>query len=56
LPDLFEHVAKVEETNGFVRGRRENAIFVPNVYRDGQVSKIRQFVESNDYIGRYSFL
>jgi hypothetical protein len=51
--DLFEHVMKVDDTNGFVRGRRENAIFIPNAYRDDQISKIRQFVESNDYIGGF---
>ncbi|KAG2183994.1 hypothetical protein INT44_009005 [Umbelopsis vinacea] len=48
--DLFEHILKGEETNGFVRGRRENAVFVPNVYRDGQALMIREFVESNDCI------
>jgi hypothetical protein len=50
--DLFEHISKGEETDGFVRGRRENALFVPNAYRDGQASMIREFVESNDCIGK----
>lgn len=55
VADLFEHILKGEVTNGFVRGRRENAIFVPNIYRDGQASMIREFVESNDCIGKFFF-
>lgn len=50
--DLFEHIIKAEEVGGFTRGRRENALFVPNVYRADQESKLCQFVASNDYIGK----
>lgn len=56
VADLFEHILKGEVTNGIVRGRRENALFVPNVYRDGQASMIREFVESNDCIGKCSWI
>ncbi|KAG2184424.1 hypothetical protein INT43_000333 [Umbelopsis isabellina] len=50
--DLFEHIVKAEDVGGFTRGRRENALFVPNVYREDQESKLCQFVASNDYIGK----
>ncbi|KAJ2958370.1 hypothetical protein NQZ79_g6053 [Umbelopsis isabellina] len=52
--DLFEHIVKAEYVGGFTRGRRENALFVPNAYREDQESKLCQFVASNDYIGKGS--
>ncbi|KAM3587184.1 E3 UFM1-protein ligase 1 [Umbelopsis sp. WA50703] len=48
--DLFEYIVKAEDIGGFTRGRRENALFVPNAYREDQASKLCQFVRSNDYI------